>query len=151
PYARFRLSKALFNQISDTVLLPPQEERDQATTLDAYKELTSFVHDYPRGRFAAEAAWMLAVVTGRLVRHELYVAHFYLRRDDFEAAVARIQHALRHYDGSGLEAEAMVLLGETYLKMHKNDEAKSAFTLVLARYPASAFSITARSFLDSME
>jgi outer membrane protein assembly factor BamD len=151
PYARYRIVKGLFGQISDTVMLPPAEERDQATTFEAYKELRSFVHDYPHGKYAAEAAYMLASVTGRLVRHELYVARFYLKKDNFEAAVARAQYALRNYDGSGLEPEAMVLLGETYLKMKKPTDARQTFSQVLAKYPESAFAVTAKSFLAFMD
>ena len=40
---------------------------------------------------------LLANVTARLVRHELYVARFYLKKDNYEAAVARIQYALKNY------------------------------------------------------
>jgi outer membrane protein assembly factor BamD len=151
PYAKYRISKALFDQINDTPLLPPQEERDQATTVDTYKELSTFAKEYGVGPFAAEAKYMLAVVTGRLVRHELYVARFYLGKNNFEAAASRAQYCLRTYDGSGLEPEAMVLLGETYLKMHKPAEARSAFSQVLAKYPASAFSATAKNFLVEMD
>jgi len=151
-YARFRISKGLFDQVSDApLLLPPLEERDQATNLDAYKELSTFVKDYPLGKYATQAAYMLAVVTGRLVRHELYVARYYLRRDEFDAAVGRAQYALRTYDGSGLEPEVMVLLGETYLKMHKATDARSTFSLLLAKYPSSAFSTAARKFLVEMD
>jgi outer membrane protein assembly factor BamD len=152
PYARYRICKGLFDQVSDGgFLLPPLEERDQAVNADAYKELSSFVKDYPRGKYAGQARYMLMVVTGRLVRHELYVARYYLRRDEFEAAVWRAQYALRNYDGSGLEPEAMVLLGETYLKMHKPAEARSSFSQVLAKYPSSAFSTAARNFLLEMD
>jgi outer membrane protein assembly factor BamD len=152
PYARFRICKGLFDQISDGgFLLPPLEERDQGTSSETYKELVSFVKDYPVGIYATQSKYMLTVVTGRLVRHELYVARFYLRKDEFEAAVARTQYALRTYDGSGLEPEAMVLLGETYLKMHKPQEARSAFSQMLAKYPASAFSQTAKNFLLEMD
>jgi outer membrane protein assembly factor BamD len=152
PYARFRICKGLFDQVSDGgFLLPPLEERDQAVNADAYKELSSFVKDYPRGKYATQTQYMLTVVTGRLVRHELYVARYYLRRDEFEAAVWRAQYALRNYDGSGLEPEAMVLLGETYLKMHKPAEARSAFSQVLAKYPSSAFSTAAKNFLLEMD
>ena len=35
PYARFRIARAIYSQISDTILLPPQEERDQGSCLDA--------------------------------------------------------------------------------------------------------------------
>jgi outer membrane protein assembly factor BamD len=152
PYARFRICKGLFDQISEGgFLLPPLEERDQGTSAEAYKELSSFVHDFPVGPYATQAKYMLEVITGRLVRHELYVARFYLRRDDYEAAVARTQYALHNYDGSGLEPEAMVLLGETYLKMHKPAEARSVFKLMLAKYPASAFTTAANNFLLEMD
>lgn len=150
PYARYRIVKGLFNQVSDTLLLPPAEERDQATTREAYRELRSFLQDYPAGKFAPEAEHMLKVVTGRLVRHELYVARYYLKRDNFEATVARVQYALRTYDASGLEPEAIVLLGETYLKMHKKAEAKEAFEQILAKYPESPFATPARNFLDEL-
>ena len=80
----------------------------------------------------------------------LYVARFYLNEDNFDAAVSRVQYALRNFDGSGLEPEAMVLLGETYLKMKKNKEAREAFNRVLAAYPESPFSMPAKEFLQHM-
>jgi outer membrane protein assembly factor BamD len=91
---------------------------------------------------------MLEVVTGLLVRHELYVARFYLNRDNFDAAVARCQYALQNYQDSGLEPEALVLLGETYLKMKEMDKARSSFQLVLDKYAASAFTVPAKRFLE---
>jgi outer membrane protein assembly factor BamD len=152
PYARFRICKSLFEQISDGgFLLPPLEERDQATSGESYRELSSFVKDYPAGIYSQQSRYMLAVVTGRLMRHELYVAQYYLKRNEFDAAVSRAQYALRTYSGSGLEAEALVLLGETYLKMHKPAEARTAFMEMLAKYPAAPFSTAAKNFLLEMD
>jgi outer membrane protein assembly factor BamD len=94
---------------------------------------------------------MLAVVSGRLVRHELYVAQFYLKRDEYNAAISRTQYVLKNFTGSGLEAEALVLLGETYLKMNKRAEARTAFKEMLARYPAAPFSNAAKNFLLEMD
>jgi outer membrane protein assembly factor BamD len=151
PYARFRICQGLFEEVADGgLLLPPLEERDQATSIEAHKELTSFVKDFPTGQYAAQGRYMLKVVTGRLVRHELYVARYYLRNDKFEASVARIQYGLRSFADSGLEPEALVLLGETYLKMHKAEEAKSMFAQVVKQYPSSPFSTTAKNFLLEM-
>jgi len=152
PYARYRICKGLFDQISDGgFLLPPLEERDQGTTTDAHRELSSFVKDYPAGAYSSQARYMLTVITARLVRHELYVAKFYLGRDQFPAAVARAEYALHAYEGSGLEPETMVLLGETYLKMHKPNDARSTFNELLAKYPTSAFSVTAKQFVVEMD
>jgi len=150
-YASYRVCKALFRQVTDSILLPPQEERDQNAAIDAWKELRRFKSEYPETKWDTDVDYMLLSVTGRLARHELYVARFYLARDNFDAAVARVQYMLRTYERSGLEAEGMVLLGETYLKMKKRDEARQTFERVLAMYPDSPFTVPARSFLHTMD
>jgi outer membrane protein assembly factor BamD len=151
PYARFQICRALYNQISDTLLLPAQEERDQSTAVDAYRELRSFLDEYPASKWSREAAFMLVNATGRLVRHELYVARYYLGQGNFEAAAARIRYSLRHFEGSGLEPEAMVLLAETYLKMKKPDDAREVLGRLLATYPSSPFSEPAKNFLARLD
>jgi len=149
-YAHYRVCRSLFLQINDTVMLPPQEERDQGPTTEAYQELRRFKKKYPETRWDELVDYMLEDVTGRLVRHELYVARFYLDRGNFEAAAARSRYALRTYEDSGLEPEALVLLGETYLKMKKRREARQVFRRLIASYPASPFVVPARSFLQEM-
>jgi len=149
-YARYRIAKALFRDIDDTVLLPPQEERDQGTSLEAYRELGAFLRDNPRSRYAADVRKMHDAVMGRLMRHELYVARFYLNQDNFPATVARIDHALKLFPGSSLEPEALVLKGETLLRMDKPDEARVAFQRVLDEY-GGPFAVTARKFLAELD
>jgi outer membrane protein assembly factor BamD len=139
PYARFRICKGLYQQISDTVLLPPQEERDQASAADAYRELNAFLLDFPQTKWSKEAKYMLVMVTSRLVRHELYVARYYIRKDNFEAASNRILFALRQFDGSGLEPEALLLLAETYAKRKKMDQARALLQQIIDTYRASPF------------
>jgi outer membrane protein assembly factor BamD len=99
-------------------------------------------------------------VVARLVRHELYVARFYLARDNYDAAIARIQYALRNYGaaiegapsvaaGTGdLEAEALLLLGTTYLKMHKWSDARQAFQTIVKDFSRSPLVVPARNYLE---
>ncbi len=162
-YARSRIAESQYKEIGESFLLPAGEERDQAVIMDAYKELRGFVHDYPTGPETAHVRELLADVTARLVRHELYVARFYLQRDNYEAAVSRIQYALRNFSAgvsaqkgegvpdSGLEPEALLLLGETYLKMHKWGDARESFSAILTRYGKSALTIQAQGYLDYMK
>ena len=131
-YARYRLAKALYFDIDDTILLPPAEERDQATTADAQRELRSFLKAFPRSRYRKDIEFMLEVVTGRLVRHELYVARYYRTRDNYEAALGRVEFALRAYPNSGLDPEALILKGETLMMMNRKKEARLAFESVVA-------------------
>ncbi len=131
-YARYRLAKALYFDIDDTILLPPAEERDQATSADAQRELRSFLKAFPRSRYRKDIEFMLEVVTGRLVRHELYVARYYRRRDNYDAALGRLEYALKAYPHSGLDQEALILKGETLMMMNRKKEARLAFEAIVS-------------------
>lgn len=150
-YARFQVCKALYEQVGETIMLPPQEERELSSAADAHSAMKAFLVDFPQYERSPEVEYMLSIMTGLLVRHELYVARFYLGQNSFEAAAGRCKYAIEHFDGSGLEPEALVLLGETYLKMKKRDDARVAFSTVLDRYPASAFSTPAKNFLAVLD
>jgi outer membrane protein assembly factor BamD len=161
-YARSRIAEAQYSEISESLLLPSADERDQAVIMDAYKELKSYTHDYPHAKESQKIRKLLANVTGRLLRHELYVARFYLQHDNFTAAVLRIQYAMRTFAGvradgdseafdSGLEAEALLLLGEVYLKMHKYVDARESFVVLLRDYPQSPLVLQANNYLTFMK
>ena len=150
PYARYRVARALFLQSESSFLQPPLEERDLNSVQGAYTALREFLRDFPDYPRRVELDYMLEVVTGVLVRHELYVARFYLSRDLFKPAVARVEYALTKFGPSELEPEAMTLLGETYLKMKDREKAEAAFRRVLNDYPASPFAVPASRFLELM-
>ncbi len=161
-YARSRIADATYAEIPDSILMPAAEERDQGGVVDAYKELKSYLADYPNSKQTAHVTELLGEVTARLIRHELYVARFYQAKENYDATVARIQYALHNYVGTGpaagslvaveaLEAEALLLLGETYLRMHKWPDARHAFEAVLREDQQTALSVRARNYLDSMK
>jgi len=52
---------------------------------------------------------------------------------------------------SGLEAEALLLLGEVYLKMHKFQDARESFTVLLQDYPRSPLVVQATNYLAYMK
>jgi outer membrane protein assembly factor BamD len=151
PYARYRIAKAEYDSVSQSVMLPPLEERDLASVNDALVTLRSYLSDYPGSEHAQELRYMLDVVLGLLARHELYVARYYLGEGRFDAAVARCEYALKNLKASGLEPEAMVLLGEIYLKQKRRKDAREVLTKLLELYPESAFSVPARNFLAQLD
>jgi outer membrane protein assembly factor BamD len=167
-YARSKIAEAEYSQIGDSIILAAGEERDQAVVYDAYKELRGYLHDYPEAKESKRMRDLLADVTARLVRHELYVARFYLQKENYQAAVLRVQYALQHYalglgasqsapqadqaeHVSGLEPEALLLLGETYLKMHKWTDARVQFELIVNHFQDSGLILAARNFLGWMK
>jgi len=150
-YARFRISQAHFEQIpSEWLLSPPSHQRDQQSTQEALRQLRRFVLDFPEDQRVAEAQEMIKKALKVLAAHELYVARFYLRRDAYPAVVNRLRTMLTSYDGSGLEAEALLLLGETYLEMRDREQARRAFQELVDRYPEADEADDARSQLGGL-
>ncbi|MBW2278526.1 MAG: outer membrane protein assembly factor BamD, partial [Deltaproteobacteria bacterium] len=78
-YAAFKRGASFFEMIpNDWLITPPTHERDQAATRDARSSLSHFVRTYPRSEHVERAEEILAEVVDALVRHEMYVAEFYL-------------------------------------------------------------------------
>jgi outer membrane protein assembly factor BamD len=151
PYARYRVAKGEYESVSQSVMLPPLEERDLASVNDALTTLRNYLSDYPRSEHAEELHYMLDVVLGLLARHELYVARFYLNQGRFEAAVMRCEYALKTLKSSGLEPEAMVLLGEIYMKQKRRKDAREVLNRLLSDYPESPFAVPAKNFLAQLD
>lgn len=151
PYARYRVAKGEFDSVSQSVMLPPLEERDLASVNDALSTLRSYLSDYPASEHGDELHYMLDVVLGLLARHELYVARYYLNTGRFDAATARCEYALRKFKDSGLEPEGLVLLGEIYLKQKRKKDAREVFARLLTEYPESAFAVPAKNFLAQLD
>lgn len=149
-YARYRIAKASYLEVGDTPLLPPAEERDQGNTEDAFRELKAFVERYPTSRYRVDARYMFEVAMQRLVRHELFVARYYIGEENFEAAIHRIDRALQKYPGSGLDAEALVLKGETLLRKRAPADARVVFERVVAEH-RGPFVDVAQRFLASLD
>ncbi len=148
PYARYKVIDCQFQSRGESVMAPPLEERDLVNVRDASASIDAFLRDYP----AYPERERLLYMRTRGARHAgalrcLYVARYYLRENDYDAALARTEYALGTYKDTGLEPEALVLLGETQMKKGATDEARAAFELVLQRYPLSPFAEPARRFL----
>ncbi len=148
PYARYKVAECQFESRGDGLASPPLEERDLVNVRDADRSISEFLKDYPDYKERERLLYMQKWVRGMLARHELYVARYYLEKDRLGAAVARAEYALLNYQDTGLEPEALVLLGETHMKRHEPAEAAAAFQLVLDKYEDSPFTVPARRFLE---
>lgn len=151
PYARFRIAESYYKQIpSGWFMTPPSSQRDQTAARDALIQLRRFVVDYPEDDRVPEANELIEKCLNLLAQHELYVARFYLRRDAYRGVVARIKGLLASYPGSGVEPEALLLLGEVYLETEDTENARQALDELVERFPESDEASEARSLLRKL-
>ena len=150
-WARMRIARSYYNQISDAVLLPPQDTRDQSAVIEATREIHQYLQEFPDGPEAAEMRQLGADALARLVSHELYVARFYMKKDKLEAALGRATYAVQKYHGSSRDAEALIVQGEILLMLKRRPEARATFTIVVQRYGSDPRAIQAKKFLAQMD
>ncbi|MFW5924987.1 MAG: outer membrane protein assembly factor BamD [Myxococcota bacterium] len=151
PYANFKVAQAHYEQIpSDWLLVPPSHERDQGPARRALEKLRRYMLDFPNDPRVPEARKMMKDVVKLLAEHELYAARFYLDRDKPEAAIGRLRTLLGAYENSGVDAEARLLLGETYLEVRDRAEARSTLKTLVERHPESDEADDARDLLEDL-
>ncbi|MDH3846073.1 MAG: outer membrane protein assembly factor BamD [Myxococcales bacterium] len=151
PYARFRIAEAYYNQIpGGWFMTPPRHERDQSAARDALIQLRRFVVDYPDDQRVPEANELMEKCMGLLAEHEFYVARFYLKRDAYRGVVSRLRGLLASYPGSGVEPEALLLLGEIYLKLDEVEAARQALNELVARFPDTGEAKRAQGILGKL-
>ena len=147
-HAHFMIARCYVAQMPDDwFLVPPSFERDLSSVHDAEGALARFIRDYPEATQLAEARRLLGEVRLVLARHEYYVAEFYVTRERYPAAINRLLGVIGNYEGSGLEARALLQLGELYLRTDRSPEARGAFQALLEAYPRSPQVEAARRFL----
>jgi outer membrane protein assembly factor BamD len=151
PYARFRIAEAYYNQIpGGWFMTPPAAERDQSAARDALIQLRRFVVDYPDDQRVPKANELMEKCMSLLAAHELYVARFYLKRDAYRGVISRLTGLLTAYPGSGVEREALLLLGQVYLEAKEVEAAKETLNQIIQRFPDSGEAKKARSMLGKL-
>lgn len=148
PYAQWRVAQAFYELMpEDWWLLPPAYERNLRKTQDAVRELDRFVKRYPNSEYAAGAKKKLSTARRRLADHELYVAEFYLDRDNPTAAKMRLRYLLKNYSGLGLDPQALFLLARSYVELGEVAQAQTALQDLIKYHPDSDLAGKAREYL----
>ncbi len=147
-YANWRVALAFYELMpSDWFLLPPAYERDLAKTRDAVRELNVFLKRFSDSEYADEARKLRAQARRRLADHELYVAEFYIDRDNPTAASMRLRYLLSNFSGLGLDAQALFLLARSYIELGEMERAKTALEDLIEFHPDTELADEARGYM----
>lgn len=146
-YANWRVALSFFRQMpTDNIILPPGYERDLARARDAEREMRLFLKRNPNTEYTKDAGRYLLLARRRLADHELYVATFYLTRNNPRAAALRLTYLLKNYTGLGLDPQALFLLARAYLELKDVDKAVVALKDLVSVHPQSEYAQRARAY-----
>lgn len=113
-------------------------QRSQADGENAFNALRTFVTRFPQSEYRAEALDTMILLKDALARHELIVADYYMRRDAWIAAAERAQVVRQHYPGVSAQADALVVLIESYKAMGLEEDRRIALEQLKKDYPEHA-------------
>jgi outer membrane protein assembly factor BamD len=99
-YALFRIGKSYYNDIPSTVA------RDLTPARRALDALNDFLRRFPNSTDVTEAQKMVSSIRNTLAEKEIYIAHFYYRKSEYEAARRRYLKVLTLFSDTAFANEA---------------------------------------------
>ena len=124
------IASSYFDQIKDPT-------RDQGITKRAVKELEILVRRFPQSPYAKKAANRLRIARDVLAASEMNVGRYYLRKQNYLAAVNRFKKVVTDYQTTAHIEEALMRLVEAYMALGVNSEAQSAAAVLGHNFPNS--------------
>lgn len=88
-YVIFRISESFYRQ------LPSTFDRDLSAGIEAIKYYNELIQNYPATEYVKEAQTRINQIEEMVEKKEIYIADFYFKTKDFEAAKARYEEILK--------------------------------------------------------
>ena len=131
-YAQYIIALSYYDQIEDV-------GRDQQVTAKALEAFKTLIVNYPNSEYVKAAELKFDLAFDHLAGKEMEVGRYYLKRQQFPAAINRFRNVVEEYQTSSYTAEALHRLVEAYLSMGLVEEAQSAGAILGHNYQATAW------------
>ncbi len=132
PYAYYLIALCYYEQITDV-------QRDQKITEQALQALTEVVRRFPGTEYAKDAKLKLDLTYDHLAGKEMTIGRYYLRHDQYLAAINRFRYVVESYQTTSHVPEALERLVECYLKLGVVEEAKKYGAVLGHNFPGSTW------------
>jgi outer membrane protein assembly factor BamD len=118
----------------DQVLDPKRDQTNARKSLQAYLTL---IQRYPDSRYAADAQNRIRVLRDLLAASEMQVGRYYLRHNNYLAAINRFKTVVTDYQTTEQIEEALSRLTEAYMALGIVNEAQTAAAVLGHNFPDS--------------
>ena len=129
-YAYYLIAMSYYERISDV-------SRDQKMTARAMESLEEISRRFPESDYARDARLKIDLTRDHLAGKEMTIGRYYLRRQNFVAAIGRFRNVVEHYQTTSHAPEALHRLTEAYLAIGVPGEAQAAAAVLGHNYPGS--------------
>ncbi|MEZ5828307.1 MAG: outer membrane protein assembly factor BamD [Hyphomicrobiales bacterium] len=128
----------------DRILDPKRDQTFARRSLQAYDTL---LQRYPDSRYAPEAQNRVRILRDLLAANEMTIGRYYLRKNNFLAAINRFRTVVTEYQTTEQIEEALMRLTEAYMALGIVNEAQTAAAVLGHNFPNSKWYQHAYSLL----
>ncbi|MEP4508726.1 MAG: outer membrane protein assembly factor BamD [Paracoccaceae bacterium] len=129
-YAQYLLALSYYDQIDEV-------GRDQGLTFQALQSLREVIERYPDSEFSKSAVLKFDLAFDHLAGKEMEIGRYYLKRDNFSAAINRFRVVVEDFQTTSHTAEALHRLVEAYLSLGLTDQAQTAGAILGFNYQST--------------
>ena len=140
PFAQYMIGLSFFDGIVDV-------QRDQGAALHSVREFQKLKEVYPDSDFEGLAKEKLKIAISQLAGQEMSVGRYYMRSNDYLAAINRFMLVLNNYSNTIFAVEASYRLTECYLALGMLEAAKQNDFLLRKKYPLSEWNLKSASLI----
>ncbi len=144
PYAYYLKAQTYYEQITDV-------SRDQLGTESALKALREVIRRYPQSKYARDARLKIDLTRDHLAGKEMSIGRFYLRKNEYIAAINRFKRVVDNYQTTTHVPEALHRVAEAYTAIGMTEEAKKAASVLGHNYPGSEWYIDSYALMTGKD
>jgi outer membrane protein assembly factor BamD len=142
PYAYYLKALCYYERITDVT-------RDQEITEQALKSLQDVIRRFPDSQYARDSQIKIDLTRDHLAGKEMEIGRFYMKRNQYLAAINRFRRVVENYQTTDQVPEALERLTEAYLAIGLTEEAQDAAAVLGYNFPGSQWYSDAYKLLAS--
>jgi outer membrane protein assembly factor BamD len=140
PYAYYLKALCYYERITDVT-------RDQEITEQAMRGLQDVIRRFPDSQYARDSQIKIDLTRDHLAGKEMEIGRFYMKRNQYLAAINRFRRVVEVYQTTDQVPEALERLTESYLIIGLPEEAQAAAAVLGYNFPGSQWYMDAYKLL----
>lgn len=109
--------------------------RDLTSYKAAFTTFDELVSYYPKSKYAGNARARMLYIRDIMARHELEVAKFYMKHEEYVAAANRAGTVVAHFEGTKYVPDALKIMIKAYRETGATEQANAAIRVLKLNYP----------------
>lgn len=137
-YAYYLKGLANFNKgkgLMDRVTRIDTSQRDPGAALQSFQDFSELVKRFPESSYAPDSRKRMVYLRNILAQHEIHVAHYYMRRSAYLAAINRARQVVEQYQRTPSVPDALSIMAKAYKILGMDDLSRDSLRVLELNYP----------------